>query len=129
MAQTLLDTPQYDEDILRAKIALADELSAYHKVKTTEQIKALVDFLEYLFLIQNPEIEKQYEDYTFQKGGAFKLTIDEIRRIYYEEKSKKDLAIQIATEMLKDNEPLEKIIKYTKLTKEEIAEFSKNLSL
>ncbi|NRX98112.1 hypothetical protein DE161_003245 [Clostridium beijerinckii] len=33
---------------------------------------------------------------------------------------KKKKALEIALEMLKDNEPIEKIIKYSKLSKEEI---------
>ena len=37
-----------------------------------------------------------------------------------EAKGRHDEAIEIALEMLADNEPIEKIIKYTKLTKEEI---------
>ncbi|NRY60060.1 hypothetical protein [Clostridium beijerinckii] len=39
------------------KIKLAEELVKYDKVKNNEQIKALVDFLEYLFLIQDEELE------------------------------------------------------------------------
>jgi hypothetical protein len=42
----------------------------YDKVKSNEQIKALADFLEYLFLIQNPELEKRYEEYKKTNGGA-----------------------------------------------------------
>ena len=36
------------------------------------------------------------------------------------EEGREEERIEIAKEMLKDNEPLEKIIKYSKLTKEEI---------
>ncbi len=36
------------------------------------------------------------------------------------EKGEKKKALEIALEMLKDNEPIEKIIKYSKLSKEEI---------
>lgn len=32
----------------------------YNKVKNDEQVKALVDFLEYLFLIQSSELEERY---------------------------------------------------------------------
>ncbi|MGL5086568.1 MAG: hypothetical protein ACRC68_12760, partial [Clostridium sp.] len=62
MAKSLLETKKSDEDVFEAKIKLAKELAHYDKVKDNEQIKALVDFLEYLFLIQDPELEKKYEN-------------------------------------------------------------------
>ena len=62
MAKSLLETGVRDENIIKSKIKLAEELKKYDKVKNTDQIKALVDFLEYLFLIQNPELEKKYEN-------------------------------------------------------------------
>ena len=42
-----------------------------------------------------------------------------------EAKGVKEEKIEIAKEMLKDNEPIEKIIKFTKLTEDEIKEISK----
>jgi transcription termination factor NusB len=42
-----------------------------------------VDFLEYLFLIEDLELESKYDAYKREKGGAFKMSIDEIRRIHY----------------------------------------------
>ena len=51
MAKNLLETDTRDEDICEVKIKLAEELLGYDKVKNSDQIKALVDFLEYLFLI------------------------------------------------------------------------------
>jgi len=48
-------------NIIKAKIKLAAELRGYDKVKNNNQIKALVDFLEYLFLIENPDIEKGFQ--------------------------------------------------------------------
>ncbi|OOM68704.1 hypothetical protein [Clostridium sp. BL-8] len=36
------------------------------------------------------------------------------------EQGEKEKVLEIAVEMLKDNEPIEKIIKYSKLSKEEI---------
>ena len=62
----------------------------YDKVKNNEQIKALVDFLEYLFLIQNPELEKKYEDYKKENGGVFKMSIDEIRKLHYKEEGREE---------------------------------------
>ena len=72
-----------DNDIFKAKIKLAEELSNYDKIKNDNQIKALVDFLEYLFLIEDPELGSKYDAYKRERGGAFKMSIDEIRRIHY----------------------------------------------
>ena len=90
MAKSLLETKVRDEDIFNAKIQLAEELSSYDKVNSNDQIKALVDFLEYLFLIQNPELEKKYEDYKRVKGGVFKLSIDEIRKLHYKAEGREE---------------------------------------
>ena len=48
------------------------------------------------------------------------MTVDQIREKYCEEKDERKKAIEIAKEMLNDGEPIEKIIKYSKLTKDEI---------
>ena len=48
------------------------------------------------------------------------MRIDEIREEYLKEKGSKLRAILAAKEMLKENEPIEKIVKYTMLSKEEI---------
>ena len=48
------------------------------------------------------------------------MEIDKIREEYLKEKGSELRAITAAKEMLKANEPIEKIIKYTMLTKEEI---------
>ena len=49
------------------------------------------------------------------------MDIDKIREEYLKEKGGELRAIVTAKEMLKENEPIEKIIRYTKLTKEEIS--------
>lgn len=90
MGKSLLETNARDEDIYESKIKLAEELKTYDKVKNNEQIKALVDFLEYLFLIQNPELEKKYEEYKKVSGGAFKMSIDEIRRLHYKQEGREE---------------------------------------
>jgi hypothetical protein len=90
MAKSLLETKTSDEDIYAAKIKLAEELLNYDKVKNNDQIKALVDFLEYLFLIQNPEFEKKYEEYKNVNGGVLKMSIDEIRKLHYKEEGKEE---------------------------------------
>jgi predicted transposase YdaD len=36
-----------------------------------------------LFLIEDLELESKYDAYKREKGGAFKMSIDEIRRIHY----------------------------------------------
>lgn len=57
------------------------------------------------------------------------MTIEEIRKTYYTEKGKEEGRIELAKEMLKDNEPLDKIIKYSKLTKEEIFDLASDLKV
>jgi hypothetical protein len=90
MAKSLLETAAKDEEIYNAKIKLAEELKAYNKVKNEEQIKALVDFLEYLFLIEDKELENKYKEYKRAIGGVFKLSIDEIRRLHYRQEGKEE---------------------------------------
>lgn len=90
MAQMLLKTSSNDIDIYNLKIQLAKELLEYDKVKNQEQIKALADFLEYLFLIQDKELENKYEEYKREQGGAIKMTVDQIREKYYTLKGKEE---------------------------------------
>lgn len=59
-----------------SKIELAEELIKYNKVKNEEQVKALADFLEYLFLIEDKELENKYEEYKRERGGAVRMTVD-----------------------------------------------------
>lgn len=131
MAKGLLETGNNDEEIYEAKIKLAEELRNYDKVKNEEQIKALVDFLEYLFLIENPELERKYEEYKKSNGGVLKMSIDEIRRLHYQEEGREQgreqERIETAKEMLLNNEPIEKIIKYSKLTESQIIKIKDNL--
>jgi len=90
IAKRLLETGARDEEIFKAKIKLGEELSYYDKVKNNEQIKSLVDFLEYLFLIQDPELENRYEEYKKIRGGAFKMSIEEIRKLHYKEEGREE---------------------------------------
>ncbi len=102
IAKSLLKTGTKAEDVYEAKISLAEELMNYDKVKNNEQIKALVDFLEYLFLIENPELENKYEEYKKSNGGVFKMSIDEIRKIHYTEKGKLESKKEDIIEILSD---------------------------
>ncbi len=88
MAKTLLEIKPKDEDVYKAKIQLAEELVEYDKIKNEEQIKALADFLEYLFLIEDKELEQKFEEYKRERGGAVRMTVDQIRQKYYEQKGK-----------------------------------------
>ena len=90
IAKSLLETNPSDQDIYEAKIELAKQLLNYDKVKNEDQTKALVDFLEYLFLIQNLELEKRYEEYKYENGGVLKLSIDEIRKLHYTEEGREE---------------------------------------
>ena len=53
-------------------------------------MKALVDFLGYLFLFQNQEFENKYEDYKRERGGVLKMTIEEIRRLHYKAEGREE---------------------------------------
>ena len=100
MAKTLLETNSEDESIYEAKINLAEELVSYNKIKNDEQVKALVDFLEYLFLIQSSELEERYTpikrvrqhntELKKEKGGALKMTVDQIRKLHYKQEGKEE---------------------------------------
>ena len=76
--------------IYNAKIQLAEELIEYDKIKNQEQVKALADFLEYLFLIQDEELDNKYKEYKRERGGAIKMTVDQIREKYYTLKGKEE---------------------------------------
>lgn len=131
IAKELLEIKTTDEAIYEAKVRLAKELSAYDKVKNEEQKKALVYLLEYLFLIEDPKLEKEYDEFKQSMGGVLKMTIDEIREKHLvlkgKEEGEKKKALEIASEMLKDNEPIEKIIKYSKLSEKEILDLKVRL--
>ena len=120
IAKKLLSTVANDNEIFLAKVELFNELVNYNKVKTIDQRKALVYFLEYLFLIQDDSLSERFKEIKDSTGGIMKMSIDEIREKYLEEKGSEEKAIDVAREMLKDKEPIEKIMKYTKLRKEEI---------
>ena len=94
MAKTLLNTSSKDIDIYNAKIQLAEEFIEYDKIKNQEQVKALADFLEYLFLIQDEELDNKYKEYKRERGGAIKMTVDQIREKYYSLKAKEDGKIE-----------------------------------
>ncbi|MGV8983307.1 Rpn family recombination-promoting nuclease/putative transposase [Clostridium sp.] len=136
MAKRLLETNAKDEDIYEAKIILAEELKNYDKVKNTDQIKALVDFLEYLFLIQNPELEKKYEEYKRANGGVFKLSIEEIRKLHYKEEGREEgreegeikKAIEIAKKLLRKGVSMDIIVESTDLTIEEVEGIKNEIS-
>ncbi|MFT8344543.1 Rpn family recombination-promoting nuclease/putative transposase [Clostridium beijerinckii] len=108
IGKTLLETNPRDEDIYEAKIRLAEELVSYDKVKNNEQIKALVDFLEYLFLIQDRELEQKYENYKKEKGGALKMTVDKVRELYYKQQGREEERERLEKEKV---EKIEKALK------------------
>ena len=135
MAQTLLNTSTKDVDIYNAKIQLAEELTEYDKVKNEEQIKALADFLEYLFLIQDKELENKYEVYKKERGGAIKMTVDQIRQKYYELKGREEgreegynlRAIKDAENFLKLGVSEEIVAQGTGIPLEEVRKIKKQL--
>ncbi|MBZ9688920.1 Rpn family recombination-promoting nuclease/putative transposase [Clostridium estertheticum] len=130
MAKNLLEIGARDEDILKAKIELGEELSTYDKVKNSEQIKSLVDFLEYLFLLQDPELEKEYENFKNIRGGAFKMSIEEIRKLHYKEEGReegrKDERKQLILNQYKKGLSIEYIAEINDLDVEYVKEILKN---
>ncbi|NFT91044.1 Rpn family recombination-promoting nuclease/putative transposase [Clostridium botulinum] len=126
MAKTLLETKPTDEEIYKAKIQLAEELVEYDKVKNEEQIKALADFLEYLFLIKDKELEQKFEEYKRERGGVASMTVDQIRQKYYEQKGKeeglKEGKIEVARNLIKLGLSTKEIMVATGLEEEQINE-------
>ena len=114
MAKTLLNTSSKDIDIYNAKIQLAEELIEYDKIKNQEQVKALADFLEYLFLIQDEELDNKYKEYKRERGGAIKMTVDQIREKYYTLKGKEEGKIEGIKEGI-EKEKIENAINFLKL--------------
>ena len=100
MAKTLLNTSSADIDIYNAKIELAEELIEYDKVKNQEQVKALADFLEYLFLIHDENLDNKFKEYKKERGGAIKMTVDQIREKYYTLKGREEEKIKSAINFL-----------------------------
>lgn len=127
MAKVLLETKPHDRDIYNAKIEMAEELIKYDKVKNEEQIKALADFLEYLFLIQDKELENKYEEYKKERGGAVRMTVDQIRQKYYEQKAREEILRKTAINFLKMGMTEDIVAEGTGLSIEEIKEIKKQI--
>ncbi len=127
MAKVLLETNPDDRDIYNAKIELAEELIKYGKVKNEEQVKALADFLEYLFLIQDKELESKYEEYKRERGGAVRMTVDQIRQKYYEQKGIEEGVKKTAINLLKMGMSDSIVAEATGLTLDEVKEIKKQI--
>lgn len=76
------------------------KLVSYNKVKTMDQRKALTYFLEYLFLIQDDSLSEKFKEIKDSVGGVIKMSIDEIREKYLEEKGKEESKKEIAIKLL-----------------------------
>ena len=76
------------------------KLVSYNKVKTMDQRKALTYFLEYLFLIQDDSLSEKLKEIKYSVGGVIKMSIDEIREKYLEEKGKEESKKEIAIKLL-----------------------------
>lgn len=118
IAKELLNTKSTDEAIYEAKIKLANELKNYDKVKNDEQKKALVYLLEYLFLIEDPSLEKKYEEFKKSVGGVLNMTVDEIREKHLRRKEREE----VVKNFLKVGVDIEKIMEASGFTREEIEE-------
>lgn len=84
--------------------------------KRVQEVKNDVSVeVEYMHFLK--ECEAQYGTYKLLERDREKIEEGIEKGI---EKGEKKKALEIAVEMLKDNEPIEKIIKYSKLSREEI---------
>lgn len=136
IAKKLLYTGTDEEAIYNAKIKLLDELSNYDKVKTDEEAKALAYFLEYLFLIEDENLNKKYIEYKDRRGGVAKMSVDEIRELYLIEKGikkgktegkleGKDEGIKLTKKVFKlfnQGESISSIAKICNISEEEVNE-------
>ena len=124
MAKTLLNTSSKDIDIYNAKIQLAEELIEYDKIKNQEQVKALADFLEYLFLIQDDNLSDKFKEIKDNAGGVIKMGVDEIREKYLEEKGK-DEGIHLTKKVFKlanKGQSISNIAKIYEISEEKVKE-------
>ena len=93
------------------------------EIKDEFRAKGLMEAREILKVDKlSEEDRKAYKRYWENK--SFEASILHTMKIDAVDIIKKDKAIEIATQMLKDGEPIEKIIKYTGLTKEELQSIS-----
>ena len=122
--------------LVQIRFKIAEELLEYDKVRNEEQIKALADFLEYLFLIKDEELEHKYEEYKRERGGAIKMTVDQIREKYYTLKGKEEgikegehrKAIENAKNFLNLGVGVERIAQGTGLSIEEVNKLKAELN-
>ena len=91
----------------------------------------MADFLEYLFLIQDKELENKYEEYKRERGGAVRMTVDQIRQKYYEQKGReegrKEGVKKTAVNLLKMGMSDTVVAEGTGLTLDEIKELKKQI--
>ena len=128
IAKRLLSTNANDNEIFLAKVELFNELVNYDKVKTIDQRKALTYFLEYLFLIQDDNLSEKFREIKDSAGGVIKMSIDEIREKYLEEKGKeegREEGIELAKKVFKllsKGESIPNIAKICKISEEKVKE-------
>lgn len=132
IAKRLLSTNANDNEIFLAKVELFNELVNYNKVKTIDQRKALTYFLEYLFLIQDDNLSEKFREIKDSTGGVIKMSIDEIREKYLEEKGKEEgreegieEGIELAKKVFKllsKGESIPNIAKICKISEEKVKE-------
>ena len=87
----------------------------------------MADFLEYLFLIQDKELENKYEEYKKERGGAVRMTVDQIRQKYYEQKAREEILRKTAINLLKMGMTEDIVAEGTGLSIEEIKEIKKQI--
>ncbi|WP_285056680.1 hypothetical protein [Pedobacter ginsengisoli] len=119
-----------DEALKQIKLDLTKELIK-RKVSKSKHIK-IMDFLAYYVNFQNPEMMIRFEEEVEQLTGRTtpmgvrEILIDRaknegLERGRQEERAKaEDEKRELAREMLADGTPIDQVIKYTRLSKEEI---------
>ena len=110
----------FDDDV---KTALDEWVYMFKHSKVKGEVEAtnIAKVQEKLDRLQMPERERRvYEEYRMN------MAINENVMLSQREEGRMEMAIAMALEMLSDGESVEKIMKYTKLTKDEIDNLSKN---
>ncbi len=79
-----------------------------------------IDKVRKLWRVDNLPEEEQKKYKRHLENLHYQASMEWTLKIEAEDRIKREEKIEIAKEMLKDNEPIEKIMKYTKLTEEEI---------
>jgi hypothetical protein len=128
MAKKLIEINPTDENIYNAKVKLLKEIAKNDKVKTYDHQKALLDFLEYLFIIQDEEICDKYDEVKKSVKGVEKMSIDEIRKLHYMDEGEKKKEIEMIQKFIQKGWSDTDISDFIDLPIDKIIEIRNNLN-